>query len=153
MISSILVATAFRTSKSCSEMPCCLAVSRTAASTALSWAAEAGGSARSSFSSCFSWRTKTRTRTKLHCKTLTPCPFSVKINRFWNKRQHISILWCSSCVSSPWCVCVLLECSQCAQNRACINTDSLDTPGTAVETEIQNQFVYLLYFPIMLVIL
>lgn len=60
MISSILMTTAFRTSKSSSEIPCCLAVSRTAASTALSWAVEAGGRARSSFSSCFSWYNRSR---------------------------------------------------------------------------------------------
>lgn len=42
---------------------------------------------------------------------------------------------CSSYVSSPWCVCVHLECFQCAQSRACISTDSLDTPETAAKTK------------------
>lgn len=36
---------------------------------------------------------------------------------------------------------MLLEYSQCAQNRACINTDSLDTPGTAVETNRDSKSV------------
>lgn len=43
----------------------------------------------------------------------------------------VLVPWCSSCVSSPWCVCVLPGCSQCAQSRACISTGSLDIPGTA----------------------
>lgn len=54
MISSIVVTTAFRAPRSCSEMPFCLIVLWMETSKALRWAAEAGGSARSSFSSCFS---------------------------------------------------------------------------------------------------
>lgn len=54
MISSILVTAAFRTCRSSWEMPFCLAVLWMEMSKALRWAAEAGGNARSSFSSCFS---------------------------------------------------------------------------------------------------
>lgn len=57
--------------------------------------------------------------------------------------------WCSSCVASPWCVCALLVCSQCAQNRACISTGSLDIPGTAAgkkQTAKSNQSTCWLFF-------
>lgn len=54
MSSSILATTAPRTSRSSWEMPFCLAVLWMETSKALRWAAEGGGKARSSFSSCFS---------------------------------------------------------------------------------------------------
>lgn len=54
MISSMVATAALRTWRSPPEMPCCLTVLWMEVSRALRWAAEAGGSARSSFSSCFS---------------------------------------------------------------------------------------------------
>lgn len=54
-------------------------------------------------------------------------------NHWRSPRIYVPIPWCSSCVSSPWCVCVLPGCSQCEQSRACISTGSLDIQGTAAE--------------------
>lgn len=123
MTSSILVTTALRTSKSCSEIPCWLAVSRTTASSALSWAAEGAGRARSSASSCFSCRERQRNVQfiiQLICFSQLNPPKNIK-----NKPS------CSSCAASLWCACKLHGRSRCAQSRLCTNSDSLGTQGTA----------------------
>lgn len=78
-------------------------------------------------------------------KIQNPYFFNTVYRDEWRHKVLISIPLCSSCVSSLWCVCVLLVCSQCAQNRACISIDSLGTRGTAVETNNRgksNQFIH-----------
>lgn len=56
MIFSISFTISCRILKSSSEMPCSFAASRRVKLRAANCAGEGGGSARSSFSSCFSWR-------------------------------------------------------------------------------------------------
>lgn len=79
-----------------------------------------------------------------HSKSLQPIHSDKYYHTTSQVLETFLIPLCSFCASSPWCVCAPLECSQCAQSRACISTGSLGTRGTAVKTERGRESIYVL---------